>query len=230
MTSHAHWGYDANIAPDRWGLLDPAYSVCSVGKKQSPVDLVNAEQRPLPEIEFDYKTSAINIVNSGHSIQINVDPGSSIAVERVRYQLVQFHFHHRSEHTIAGQQQPMELHFVHSNNKDELAVVGVFLIEGQANAALAPVWQNLPEQPTPEKTLPGTVDLDALLPQRRTTWRYSGSLTTPPCSEGVSWFVMTDGVEVSAEQIAKFSAIYPNNFRPVQPLNGRKLVCDSKHS
>lgn len=230
MTSHAHWGYDANIAPDRWGLLDPAYSVCSVGKKQSPVDLVNAEQRPLPEIEFDYNTSAINIVNTGHSIQINVDPGSSIAVERVRYQLVQFHFHHRSEHTIAGQQQPMELHFVHSNNKDELAVVGVFLIEGQANAALAPVWHNLPEQPTPEKTLPGTVDLDALLPQQRTTWRYSGSLTTPPCSEGVSWFVMTDGVEVSAEQIAKFSAIYPNNFRPVQPLNGRQLVCDSDHS
>lgn len=230
MASHTHWSYGSDTGPDRWGSLDPAYSFCSLGKKQSPIDLVNAEPRPLPEIEFDYKTSAINIVNHGNSIQINVDPGSSITVERASYQLVQFHFHHHSEHKVAGQYQPMEMHFVHSNDKDELAVVGVFLIAGQANAALAPIWQNLPEQPAPEKTLPGTVDLAALLPKRRTTWRYSGSLTTPPCSEGVSWFVMTDGVEVSTEQIAKFGAIYPNNFRPVQPLNDRMLVSDSEHS
>ena len=156
--------------------------MCSNGREQSPIDLTGAEQRALSEIGFDYAPSPVSIQNNGHTIQVDCRAGSGIVLDGTRYGLVQFHFHHRSEHTVDGADFPLELHLVHADANGALAVVGVFLEEGAANEALAPVWRHLPAEAGPAALVEGTVDANALLPDRRTTWRYRGSLTTPPCS------------------------------------------------
>lgn len=223
-----HWGYQGELGPDHWGSLDPAFAVCTGGHEQSPIDLRGAAREGLSEIVFEYAPSPISIQNNGHSIQVDYQAGSGIVLDGIRYGLVQFHFHHRSEHTVDGADFPLELHLVHEDANGALAVVGVFLEEGAANEALAPVWRHLPAEAGPAAPVAGTVDAAALLPERRTTWRYSGSLTTPPCSEGVSWLMMTEPVTVSREQIEAFRALFPVNNRPVQPLNGRRLVTDAR--
>ena len=223
-----HWGYEGEHGPEHWGSLDPGFAVCSNGREQSPIDLTGAEPGALSEIVFEYAPSPISILNNGHTIQVDYRAGSGIVLDGARYGLVQFHFHHRSEHTVDGADFPLEMHLVHADAGGALAVVGVFLEEGAANEALAPVWRGLPAEAGPARLIEGTVDANALLPERRTTWRYPGSLTTPPCSEGVSWLVMTEPVTASQEQIEAFSALFPVNNRPVQPLNGRRLVTDAR--
>ena len=222
----AHWGYEGALGPEHWGSLDPGFVACANGREQSPIDLSGAESAQLPPIVFDYAPSPISILNNGHTIQVNYQAGSGMAVEGTRYELSQFHFHHRSEHTVDGAGSPLEMHLVHVGADGALAVVGVFLEEGAPNEALAPVWRQLPAAAGPAAVVEGSVDAAALLPERRTTWRYAGSLTTPPCSEGVSWFVMTEPVTASGEQIEAFRAIFPVNNRPVQPLGSRRLVTD----
>ncbi len=222
-----HWGYEGPQAPEHWGSLDPGFAVCSNGREQSPIDLTGAERKALSEIGFEYAPSPICIQNNGHSIQVDYQTGSGIVLDGTRYGLVQFHFHHRSEHTVDGADFPLELHLVHADADGALAVVGVFLEEGAANEAIAPVWRHLPAEAGPAALVAGTVDANALLPERRTTWRYRGSLTTPPCSEGVSWLMMTEPVTASREQIGALSTLFPVNNRPVQPLNGRRLVTDA---
>lgn len=223
-----HWGYEGEYGPEHWGSLDPGFAVCNNGREQSPIDLTGAASEALSEIGFDYAPSPISIVNNGHSIQVDYQAGSGIVLDGTRYGLVQFHFHHRSEHTVDGADFPLELHLVHADAEGALAVVGVFLEEGGANEALAPVFSQMPKEAGPAAVVEGTVDAAALLPERRTTWRYPGSLTTPPCSEGVSWLVMTEPVTASREQIEAFRALFPVNNRPVQPLNGRRLVTDAR--
>ena len=224
----AHWGYEGAQAPEHWGSLDPGFAVCSDGREQSPIDLTGAERAALSEIVFEYAPSPISILNTGHSIRVDYQAGSGIVLDGTRYGLVQFHFHHRSEHTVDGADFPLELHLVHAHADGAHAVVGVFLAEGEANKALAPVWRGLPTEAGPAAVIEGTVDANALLPERRTTWRYRGSLTTPPCSEGVSWLMMTEPVTASREQIEAFAALFLVNNRPVQPLNGRRLVTDAR--
>ena len=163
------------------------------------------------------------VVNNGHTIQVNVDRGSGIVLDGTRYELLQFHFHHGSEHTVGGVRLPMELHLVHRSERGALAVVGVLLEEGAANATLTPIWERFPRRANWAAALPEAFEVAALLPAPRSAWRYRGSLTTPPCTEGVSWIVMTESVTLSAAQIAAFGAIHPRNFRPVQPLNRRTL-------
>jgi len=223
-----HWGYQGELGPDHWGSLDPAFAVCTGGREQSPIDLRGAAREALSEIVFEYAPSPISIQNNGHTIQVDYQAGSGIVLDGTRYGLTQFHFHHRSEHTVDGADFPLELHLVHEDAAGALAVVGVFLEEGAANEALAPVWRHLPAEAGPAALVAGTLDAAALLPERRTTWRYSGSLTTPPCSEGVSWLMMTEPVTASREQIEAFRALFPVNNRPVQPLNGRRLVTDAR--
>ena len=225
-TKNIEWGYEGDIGPNNWSSLDTSYQMCGYGTRQSPIDLTGAEKRELPDIIFNYKSSAINILNNGHAIQVNVDPGSSNTIGNEQYELIQFHFHHGSEHTVEGSRLSMELHFVHGSDEGKTAVVAVLLDKGEVNEAYETVWRHLPKVPTPETVVPGSVDLEALLPLNRTTWRYIGSLTTPPCTEGVQWFVMTDPVMLSAEQIDSYGAIISNSFRPVQPLNGRSLAWD----
>ncbi len=224
--SHAagpDWGYESHNGPAQWGTLDDHFEVCDIGGQQSPIDLTDAQSHAFAPVEFNYGLTKVAIENNGHTIQVNPDPGNGIVVENQAYELAQFHFHHPSEHTVDGVQYPLEMHLVHSTTQGALAVVGVLLAEGDTNEALRPIWATLPQEPASPKPLPDEVDLPALLPAERTTWRYPGSLTTPPCTEGVSWIVMTQEMTMSTDQITEFGSIHPNNYRPVQPLGERVL-------
>lgn len=222
-----HWAYSGAGGPEHWGTLEPEFAACASGKSQSPIDITHATPSDLPNIVFNYAPSAVNIVNNGHTIQVNYDAGSSIEIDGVRYDLVQFHFHAPSEHTINGKRYPAELHLVHKSASGDLAVVGVMMDKGAENLALAPVWSHLPAKEGPEEHFTAAVDATSLLPDVRTTFRYSGSLTTPPCSEGVKWNVMTAAIQLSDTQLRAFTKIIDGNDRPLQPLGGRTLIEDT---
>ena len=219
------WGYSGEHGPDHWTEVS---ATCGLGKTQSPIDIVDPKKEKLPAIGFSYHAAPLNVINNGHTIQVNYAAGSSIERDGKTYQLAQFHFHHMSENAIKGQHTPMELHLVHKDNDGNLAVVAVMLKEGKANKQVATVWSNLPAVEGKENT-PASVMVDAagLLPHKHKYHTFPGSLATPPCSENVLWLVLEQRVTLSKEQIAKFAAVYPNNARPVQPLNGRTVV-DSK--
>lgn len=224
MTHTIHWSYEGATAPEFWGQLDPAYAACSIGKSQSPVDIADVTPQPLPAIEFHYQPTCLRVINNGHTIQVNYDPGSYIDVDGARYDLLQFHFHTPSEHTFGGKFADLELHLVHKSQDGKFAVVGVVFYAGTENAALQPIWDNMSLVEGPEQRVPLTYNAIDLLPAIHTTYRYSGSLTTPPCSEGVFWAVMTTPLTMSRVQVHAFEAIFMYNNRPVQPLNGRIIV------
>jgi carbonic anhydrase len=224
---HPHWSYEGEGGPEHWGELEPEYELCGIGGEQSPIDLSGEAEQDLANIQFSYQPSAINILNNGHTVQVNYDEGSYIEVNETRYDLLQFHFHVPSEHTEDGQSFPAELHLVHSDADGNLAVVGILLEVGDESAALAPVWAHLPAEESEVETVEGSVDAADFLPAEQVTYRYPGSLTTPPCSEGVSWFVMMEPVQISADQEAQLSAIIDGSNRPVQELGERDLVGDS---
>lgn len=224
-----HWGYTGDVGPEFWGDLDSSYALCETGTSQSPIDITNASQSDVADIAFHYAPASLTIVNNGHTVQVDYpDPKDSsyIEVGGNRYDLQQFHFHAPSEHEINGALAEMELHLVHKSAEGKLAVVGVLWQVGAENTALMPVWAHLPTTEGPKTDLEDEVNAAALLPADHTTFQYSGSLTTPPCSEDVSWFVMAQQAELSADQLAAFTAIYDGNRRPVQPLNERELVED----
>ncbi len=220
----AHWSYSGDTGPAHWGSLSPEYSACSQGKEQSPVNISNAQRSKLPVIEFNYQPSALAVVNNGHTIQVNYAQGSSITIDGKTYNLVQFHFHHLSETMVKGKHAPLEGHLVHKSADGKLAVVAVLFDEGKANPAIATVWSNLPKAEGTENK-PSGVEVNAaqLLPDKFEYYTFPGSLTTPPCSEGVTWLVVSHRMTASKEQIDAFAKLYPNNYRPVQPLNGRKI-------
>lgn len=218
------WGYEAHNGPALWGALDPAFADCALGREQSPIDLAGARRADLAPLGFDYRRSRVVLENTGHTVQANPDPGSGILLDGTPHELRQFHFHRASEHLVDGRRLALELHLVHRAATGGLAVVGVLFEEGAANEALAPLWAHLPAEPGASRALPGELDLASLLPAGRAAWRYRGSLTTPPCSEGVAWAILAEPLPVSAPQIAAFAALYPNNSRPVQPLGGRALL------
>ena len=222
----AHWTYKGKAGPSHWGALDSAYALCARGKAQSPINIVPAAPLQLPGLSIAYLPSAINILNNGHTIQVNYDSGSSILVEQTRYQLLQFHFHEPSEHRINGKGAPAELHLVHRSADGHLAVIGVLLQSGKANPAFATLWTHLPAAEGPVQHIDAHVNAADLLPTGHATYRYDGSLTTPPCSEGVKWLVMAAPVMLSPEQIAALKAALPPDNRPVQPLNHRKVADD----
>jgi carbonic anhydrase len=231
-----HWGYGAEHGPAEWGELCPEFSACGSGRSQSPIDLTGATSSTLAALATSYAPAKLSIVhhehqadvvNNGHTVQVNYPGGSSLTLEGQTYGLLQYHFHSPSEHTLEGKHFPMEMHLVHKAADGKLAVIGAFIEEGAANAAFEPVWANLPKEKGVEVHLAHVeVDVDALLPKDRTTYRYDGSLTTPPCSEGVKWFVLANPVALSSAQIAAFRAIVKDNNRPTQPVNGRKVVTD----
>ena len=226
-SSHPHWAYDGEHGPEHWGHMSGEYAACAGGKSQSPVDIKGYEEKDLPDIAFGYKPSGINIVNNGHTIQVNYDKGSSIKVDGVEYRLAQFHFHDPSEHTVGGKSYAMELHFVHRNDKGDLAVVGVLFESGKENAAYGKVFANMPKKADEKKEIKDTVDAAALLPEVKTYYRYAGSLTTPPCTEGVTWLLLKTPVQLSEAQIKSFKDIFSGNNRPVQPVNDRKITADT---
>lgn len=223
--NEVHWGYEGDIGPDRWGELNPDWALCSTGQEQSPVDIPASAPVNPANVVYNYDPTALNIVNNGHTIQVNYDPGSAIEIEGVTYELKQFHFHALSEHTVDGQYADMEMHLVHQSAEGGYAVVGVFINAGAENPAFAPVWDHLPTMAGEPETIAGvTVNADDLLPAERTYWRYNGSFTTPPCTEGVKWVVLNQDVNLSADQIGAFTAIMHDNYRPVQPRNDRTFL------
>jgi len=216
--SGAHWSYEGREGPERWG--DLGYPLCE-GKNQSPVDISKSAPVGLDEIEYRYSPSPVDMINNGHTIQFNYAPGSSIRVGGVNYELVQFHFHAPSENTISGRTYPMEMHLVHKSNEGKLAVVGVFLKSGGysgENDSIDAVFRTMANRSGHSS---GRIDAIDLLPSDHTYYHFMGSLTTPPCSEGVAWFVMKEPIEVSRDQLAIFQSIYDNNARPPQPWNNR---------
>ena len=220
------WGYEGDRGPAHWGSLDAAFSTCGAGTAQSPIDLAGGTDGDFAAIEFDYGAHLATVVNTGHTIQVNVDPGSGITLGGTRYELLQFHFHHGSEHTVGGVRLPMEMHLVHRSDRGALAVVGVLLGAGAANEALAPIWERIPSQRQLGRGSAGRGSGGGAAAGTATAWRYRGSLTTPPCTEGVAWIVMSEPVTLSAAQIAAFGALYARNYRPVQPLGRRTLGRD----
>lgn len=227
-THSIHWSYEGAEGPDHWGELGPDYTVCADGSTQSPIDLTAATGEDLPDIVFNYGESHLNILNNGHTVQVNYDEGSSITVNDVKYDLIQFHFHAESEHTIDGQHYPIEFHLVHRNAEGGLAVVGVMVAEGAENPAFADILANAPAKETPVAVVDGVMVAAAkLLPAGHLYYAYEGSLTTPPCSEGVKWHVLATPIEMSAAQIEALASVLHHNFRPVQPLHERTLVVDT---
>lgn len=220
-----NWAYSGNEGPEYWGELSPEFSLCATGKNQSPINLTAMIEGDLPELKVSYKAGGNEVLNNGHTIQVNYAPGSTISVEGRSFELKQFHFHSPSENTIEGKYYPMEAHFVHADKDGNLAVIAVMYELGKHNDELEKAWAKMPMQEGQKATLEKTVDASALLPHDNDYYRFNGSLTTPPCSEGVNWFVMKFYDTASKEQIEKFvHTMHHANNRPVQPVNARVVI------
>ncbi|WP_194096716.1 carbonic anhydrase [Marivivens aquimaris] len=220
-----HWTYSGDEGPDHWGELSEEYASCAGGAMQSPIDLSGAEASGTVNYEFDYQPVALNILNNGHTVQFNTAEGGDLVEAGKTFHLAQIHFHTPSEHDVDGKEFPIEAHFVHQADDGALAVLGVLIEEGEANATLQTVIDNMPTTPTEAADVAGvTIDPNGLIPASHEIYRYMGSLTTPPCSEGVNWHVLATPMTASAEQIAALSEVLNHNNRPLQQLNARLLV------
>jgi len=220
------WSYSGDTGPAHWGDLSPAWKLAKSGKQQSPIDIASAaavrkDQAPLT---VSYQETNLEILNNGHTVEDDYHNGGTLTVGGRAYKLAQFHFHSPSEHTIDGKHAPMELHLVHKDSGGKLAVISVLIEEGDTHAELAKLWRHIPQTPGRAQAVEGVkVNASRLLPISLASYRYSGSLTTPPCSEQVAWYVLQHSIEASAEQIAAFRKVIFGNNRPTQPLNGRTV-------
>jgi carbonic anhydrase len=221
-----HWDYEGENGPAKWGSLKPEFNICAIGKRQSPINIDEGStlQGPAEPIAFNYTGSNGTVVNNGHTIQVDVQGDNFITVRGVSYRLLQFHFHTPSEEQINGTRYPMVAHLVHKNDDGQLAVVGIMLDVGLANVLLDKVWTYMPLDAGDRVRMPrGVLNLNELLPADQRYYQFIGSLTTPPCSEGVLWMVMKQPVQISRNQLRLFRQLYPFNARPVQPVNGRPV-------
>lgn len=221
------WSYKGEDGPNRWGELSPEFATCKIGGDQSPIDINTktvTKGDAAKKIEFSYQPTALNVKNTGYGIQVDYGSGSKAKIDSQEYQLLQFHFHAPSEHTIDGKAYPLEFHLVHQNQATKkLAVVGVFVKEGKKNEALELISSNMPKTEGVKEVSGTAIDASNLLPADSFYYNYPGSLTTPPCSEEVNWNVMTGTIEASKEQIEAFKTLFNTNARPVQPLGDRKI-------
>lgn len=228
------WSYEGERAPNNWGKLSPVYSLCGSGKSQSPINITEHSKNDHHSWSFKYDATDLHIahnehmeeiIDNGHTIQVTVDNGSHFIFNETEYELKQFHFHTPSEHTIDGKNLPMEAHFVHQSSDGKLAVVSILFKEGQLkNPTIAKLIEHLPtlkgEVKHPENVV---LNLGEHIPDHESVYTYSGSLTTPPCSEDVQWLILSEKMEATKEQIAAFSSVIGPNNRPVQNINNRKV-------
>jgi carbonic anhydrase len=220
-----HWGYQGEVGPEHWQEFESDFGECSSGRNQSPIDLHNFIEADLPRIAFDYKSGGYQVVNNGHAVQVDYSPGSKITVDQTDFQLKQFHFHSPSENTISGKSFPMEAHFVHADAKGNLAVVALMFEEGASNKLLEKVWPHVPKEEDNKVELATPVAAAELLHANRDYYRYDGSLTTPPCSEGVRWFVLKHTAKASTEQLALVREVIGHaNNRPIQAVGARAIL------
>jgi carbonic anhydrase len=226
-TAHGpRWSYAGPAGANHWAELDPAFKTCGSGREQSPINIETAQAAPAADakpLRFGYAASAGSVVNNGHTIQVDLVEGGTLSLDDGAYRLVQFHFHTPSEEQIDGQYHPLVAHLVHRSEQGRLAVVAVLFKTGQENAALKPVFDNLPVKSGAKNPLARPLDAGTLLPADRAHYAFSGSLTTPPCSEGVLWHVLKTPVELSQTQLQAFGSLYDMNARPVQATNGRSV-------
>ncbi len=229
LETNRHWSYGGDTGPAHWAALDRDYGTCGMGKAQSPIDIRKANVRPenLPPLSFHYRASALKETNNGHTVQVDVPAGSEMVVAGHHYVLKQFHFHSPSEEMIGGKRFAMVAHLVHRDRQGHIAVVAILFRSGQPNVLLARLWHDLPQGAGQTREAGLTLNAAELLPDARGYYTYTGSLTTPPCSEGVRWFVLKSSATLSREQLAAFAKLYSRNARTVQPLNGR-VVLSSK--
>ncbi|HJV01875.1 MAG TPA: carbonic anhydrase family protein [Burkholderiaceae bacterium] len=216
-----HWSYEGESGPVNWGRINPEWAKCSTGNRQSPIDIRDGMKVDLEQITFDYKPSSFNVTDNGHTVQVMVSGGNFITVANRMYELIQFHFHRPSEERINGKGYEMVVHLVHKDAEGHLAVLALLLERGKPQPTIQTVWNNLPLEKF--ETMAPSIVLDPmdLIPARRDYYTFMGSLTTPPCTEGVLWLVMKEPVQASPAQMALFSRLYPLNARPVQPSSGR---------
>ncbi len=220
----AEWSYEGQTGPDHWGDLTPQYVLAKNGRRQSPINIGDTQSTQLPPLSFDYHPAKIVLVYNGHTIKETEERGSLLHVGATTFELKQFHFHSPSEHTVNGEHFDMEVHLVHRSEAGQIAVVGVFIHQGQANLALDAIWNYLPTETNKQLEYESVFNAVSLLPASRQYVAYDGSLTTPPCTEGVKWFVLTNPIELSKAQIEKFRRIISGNNRPVQKLYGRRVL------
>jgi carbonic anhydrase len=223
-SAHAHWSYQGPAGPQTWGGLKPEFSTCANGQRQSPIDIRGGLAVDLEPVKFNYQASPFAVIDNGHTVQANIGSGNSIEVGAKRFELQQFHFHRPSEERIDGRQFEMSLHLVHKDEQGRLAVVAVLFDKGTAQPAVQRVWNSLPLEKGEELAARVPLELNDLLPTDRRYFTYMGSLTTPPCSEGVQWVVMRQPMTMSPEQIELFARMYPMNARPVQQASGRRIL------
>lgn len=219
-----HWSYEGEYGPENWAAVKPEFNTCAIGKRQSPVHIqeTGTLQGPAEALQFDYRPSGGSVVNNGHTIQVDLDRGNSLTVRGSTYQLLQFHFHHPSEEKVNHKGFSMVAHLVHKNDEGQLAVVAVLIDPGAANDLINKVWTHMPLDSGDRVRLPSSlIDVNALLPADQRYYQFIGSLTTPPCTEGVLWNVLKSPMTVSRDQLRLFAQLFPNNARPVQALNGR---------
>jgi len=218
------WSYGGTANPTQWGKLSDDFTMCEFGKDQSPINIKNPIEDVPAKISFDYQPTPLSIINNGHTIQVNYAQGSTVSISGEKYSLLQFHFHTPSEHEINDRASAMELHLVHRNEAGKLAVVGVMLNEGKSNPLIAEIWKQIPNIGETQTISDRLINAENLLPSNKAYYSYSGSLTTPPCSEGVSWNIFVEPITVSEEQIATFTKIYQVDARPLQPINNRVVL------
>jgi len=222
------WSYSGTEGPSYWAELSERYGLCKTGQMQSPIDIGDSQQSGLAPFTVNYQAAPLRIINNGHTIEAAYAPGSSLTQGSMKYELLQFHFHSPSENMLNGKRFDMEIHFVHKDQAGHLGVLAVFVEKGAANPAIGKIWRYLPQQANSATDPEGvTFNGGDLLPTSRRYYRFVGSLTTPPCSEGVQWYVLKQPITASPEQIDAFLRVIGPNNRPVQKGNNR-LVIDSQ--
>jgi len=221
--SNAHWSYEGETGPSHWGTLSEEYALCGTGQQQSPIDITESVTADLPPLEFNDSPIPVVIENNGHTIKMTA--AGTLKIGDDEYQLFQFHTHTPSEEAINGKQADMVIHMVHKNAQDQLAVVAVLLEVGEtANPLIQTLWNVMPKMVSKAQQYDTLIDLNQLLPQDKNYYTFEGSLTIPPCSEGVRWMVLKQPVSISGEQLAQYQSVYPKNVRPLQAVNGRKVL------
>ncbi|MFZ0395870.1 MAG: carbonic anhydrase family protein [Terracidiphilus sp.] len=220
------WSYLGKDGPMNWGKLDPAYRACRDGHAQSPIDIRGAHlNKALPALEFHYIGEAMTVENNGLSIVVHPDPGSSFTYDGVRYDLKEMVFHRPSETAVHGRLDDMDVEFLHQSRDGQQAVIEVRLVVdmGEANATLAMLWGHLPANPGATERITDMVNPGGLLPGDYGYWTYTGSLSTPPCTEGVRWFVMEQELSVSRTQLQQYTDMFRVSSRPLQDGHGRRI-------
>jgi carbonic anhydrase len=225
----ANWNYYGKTGPLGWGKLDPAYQACSKGHEQSPIDIRNARlDKSLPPIQFHYLAAPVTEENDGRTVIVHVEPGSYIVVDGTRYDLVNFAFKHPSEEAVKGKLTDMSVQLLHKSADGKMVMIAVRLSEdrGDSNAVMATLLEHLPTKAGQKEKVSDLVNPGGLLPADRGYWTFMGSLTTPPCTEGVRWFVFEQPVSISRFQLQSFAGWFPMNTRPLQDAHGRKILAN----